>query len=152
MIYRLIIFLILNFASIGLGRFLGGEGPKSDWYANIHTAPWTPPGLVVGLSWTVTLICFSIYLAYLWPLVGNRNLFIGILVLHYILAIIWNPIFFNYQQILGGLLVITALTAVVGFFIYYYWPKMEFKSLIILPYFLWLILATSLNAYVLVKN
>ncbi|WP_034258874.1 TspO/MBR family protein [Aequorivita capsosiphonis] len=152
MVYRLIIFLILNFASIGLGRFLGGEGPKSEWYASMHTAPWTPSGLIVGLSWTVTLICFSIYLAYLWPLVENRNLFIGALVLLYILAIAWNPIFFNYQQVLGGLFVIAALTAVVGFFLFYYWPKMGLKSLLVAAYFLWLLVATSLNAYVLVKN
>lgn len=152
MISRLIIFLILNFTSIGLGRFLGGEGPKSDWYAGMQTAPWTPSGVVIGLSWTVSLICFSIYLAYLWPLVINRNLIIGVLILHYILAIAWNPVFFNYQQVLAGLFIITALTAVVGFFLFYYWPKMELKSLLVVPYFIWLIIATSLNAYILIKN
>ncbi|MBO3099306.1 tryptophan-rich sensory protein [Gelidibacter sp. DF109] len=56
MIYRLILFLILNFASVGLGRFIGGEGPKSEWYVGMNTAPWTPPGFVIGLSWTLILI------------------------------------------------------------------------------------------------
>lgn len=152
MIYRLILFLILNFASIGLGSWLAGKGPRSEWYAGISKAPWTPPGWVFGASWTIIMICFSIYLAYLWPVAESRNLLLGVLILHYILNIAWNPIFFNFHQVLAGLVVIASLTIVVGFFLFYYWPIMEFKSLLVLPYLIWLVIATSLNAYVLVKN
>ncbi len=152
MIYRFILFLILNFASVGISRFLGGEGPKSQWYTGMDTAPWTPSGLVIGISWTVTLICFSIYLAYLWPLLLDKKLFLGVLILHYILSLAWNPTFFYYQQVLGGLFIITALALVVGFFMFYYWEKLESKSLLIVPYFIWLLIAASLNAYVYIKN
>lgn len=152
MIYRLIIFLILNFASIGLGRFLGGEGPKSEWYASINTAPWTPPGWIIGIAWTVLLICFSIYLTYLWSAVENKKLLLGLLILYYILSLVWNPIFFQYQHIVGGMLLITGLAVVVGFITFYYWSDVKLKSLLVFPYFLWLIFATSLNAYILIKN
>lgn len=152
MIYRLIIFLILNFASLGLARFLGGKGPRSEWYIGLNTAPWTPSGIVIGISWTVTMICFSLYLAHLWPLVESKKLLIGILLLHYILSLVWNPIFFQYNQVLTGLLVLTALTLVIGFILFYYWPELKLKSLVIVPYLFWIIIATSLNAYVLLKN
>ena len=152
MIYRFILFLILNFASVGLGRFLGGEGPRSEWYAGIETAPWTPPGLVIGVAWTVVLICFSIYLAYLWPLVENKKLLFSLFILYYILSLVWNPVFFNYHQVLAGLFIITGLTLVVGFFMFYYWSQLAFKSLLVAPYFIWLLIATSLNAYVLLNN
>lgn len=152
MIYRLILFLILNFASVGLGRFLGGEGPKSEWYVGMNTAPWTPPGFVIGLSWTLILICFSIYLSYLWPTVENKKLLLGLLILYYILSLVWNPIFFHYQQILAGLFLIIGLAVVVGFIMFYYWTNVKLKSLLVVPYFLWLIFATSLNAYILIKN
>lgn len=152
MIYRFILFLILNFASIGISRLLGGEGPKSQWYAGIDTAPWTPPGLVIGVAWTVVLICFSIYLAYLWPLVENKKLLLSLLILHYILSLVWNPTFFYYHQVLAGLFIITGLTLVVGFFMFYYWSQLEFKSLLVAPYLIWLAIATSLNAYVLINN
>lgn len=152
MIYRVILFLILNFTLIGLGRLLAGKGPKSEWYANINTAPWTPPGWAIGVSWTVILICFSIYLAYLWPVVENKKLLLGALILHYILSLVYNPTFFYYHQVLSGLFIITSLTLVLGFFLFYYWPKLEMKSLLVAPYFIWMILVTSLNAYVLVKN
>ncbi len=152
MIYRLILFLILNFAAIGLGSVLAGKGPRSEWYATINKAPWTPPGWVFGLSWTVIMICFSIYLAYLWPLVDNKKLLIGVLILHYILNLAWNPTFFQYHQVLAGLFVITALTLLIAFFAFFYWPQLQLKSLLIAPYLIWLVIATSLNAYILLKN
>lgn len=152
MIYRLILFLIINFVSLGLARFLGGEGPKSEWYRALDTAPWTPSVPIIILSWTVTMICFSIYLAYLWPMVSNRKLLLGLLMLHYVLSIIHNPIFFIYQEVLLALLAITALTAVIGFLMIFYWPQLKLKSLIIAPYFIWIAIAASLNAYVFFKN
>lgn len=152
MIYRLIIFLIINFTTLGLGSFMAGKGPRSEWYAGISKAPWTPPGWVFGASWTVIMICFSIYLAYLWPLVEKKDILIGILILHYVLNLAWNPIFFYYHQVLAALFVITALTIVIGFLLVYYWSDLELKSLLIVPYLLWLMIATSLNSYVLFKN
>ena len=152
MIYRLILFLILNFGSIGLGSVMAGKGPRSEWYAGINKAPWTPPGWVFGLSWTVIMICFSIYLAYLWPVVENKKLLVGALILHYILNLAWNPIFFKYHHILVALFVISALTIVIGFFMFYYWADVDFKSLLVAPYLIWLVIATSLNAYVLLNN
>ena len=152
MIYRLTLFLILNFASVGFGRLLGGEGPKYEWYVGINMAPWTPSGLIIGICWTLILICFSVYLSYLWPLVSNRKPLIGLLLLYYILSLAWNPIFFQYQQVLAALFLITGLTVVVGFFMFFYWSNVKLKSLLVVPYFLWLIFATSLNAYILIKN
>lgn len=152
MIYRLILFLILNFGSIGLGSFLAGKGPRSEWYASINKAPWTPPGWVFGASWTLIMICFSIYLAYLWPAVENKKLLIGVLILHYLLNIAWNPVFFHYHQLLAALFIIAALTLVIAFFMFFYWPEVSYKSLLVAPYFIWLLIATSLNAYVLLKN
>lgn len=152
MIYRLILFLILNFASIGLSRFLGGEGPKSAWYLGMNTAPWTPSGIVIGISWTLLLICFSFYLTYLWPTVEHKKLLLGLLVVYYLVSLIWNPLFFQYQQVLTALVLIAGLALLVGFIMVYYWSNLKLKSLLVVPYFLWLLFATSLNVYVIVKN
>lgn len=152
MIYRFIIFLILNFAAIGLSRFMGGEGPKSEWYRALETAPWSPSGWVVGLAWTVVMIGFSLYLAYLWPAVSNKKILVGLLVLHYVLTLSYNPTFFYYQKVLPGLFIISVLTLIIGFIAVYYWKTLELKSVLIIPYFLWMIIATSLNAYILLKN
>ncbi len=152
MIYRLIIFLALNFAALAIGGLFTGQGVPSDWYVELVKAPWTPPGWVFGAAWTTIMICFGVYLALLWPAVENKPLLIGLFVAQWILNVAWNPVFFYYQQVLGGLLLISALTLLVGFFLYRYWPELRYKSLLILPYFVWLMIAASLNAYIFVKN
>ncbi len=152
MILRFIIFLFLNFAALGLGSIFTTAGVSSDWYQSLNQAPWTPPGWVFGAAWTTIMICFAIYLAILWPKVQNKKILISLYVLQWILNVSWNPVFFYLQQISLGLAVISALTIVVGILIVYYWSKIKVKTLWLLPYFLWLLIATSLNAYIVMFN
>jgi tryptophan-rich sensory protein len=152
MIFRLIIFLALNFGALALGGFFTSKGVPSDWYADLNKAPWTPPGWVFGAAWTFIMICFGIYMAYLWPNNENRNLLLGIYILQLILNIGWNPTFFYYHNVLGGLIIISSLTLLVGYLFLAHFPILKLKSLLIAPYIIWLIIATSLNAYILIRN
>src|SRR5690606_7094843 len=102
--------------------------------------------------WTTTMIGFSNYLAYLCPVVANKYLLMGLLALHYLLSLVWNPTLFSYHQVLAGLFVLTALTIVVDCILFFYWPALKIKSLIIAPYLFWIMIATALNAYVFINN
>lgn len=152
MTYRLIIFLLINFGALAIGGFFTGKGVPSAWYEGLEKAPWTPPGWVFGFAWTIIMICFTIYMAYLWPLIENKNLLIILFVVQWILNVSWNPTFFYYHNVLAGLFVIVSLTLLVAFFLFMYWPELRLKSIYILPYLIWLMIATSLNAYILIKN
>ncbi len=152
LIYKIVLFLILNFAALGIGGFLMGEGPMSNWYQSINQAPWTPPGWVFGFAWTTIMICFSFYMSYAWVSESNKNLLITIYTIQWILNVIWNPVFFRYHQTYAALVIIFLLVLVVGYFLWNYKSLLQFKSLLILPYFIWLLIATTLNAYVCFKN
>ena len=152
MILRLIIFLALNFGALAIGGFFTSEAVTADWYVNLNKAPWTPPGWVFGAAWTLIMILFSVYLAYLWPSFENKPLLIGLFALQWILNVGWNPVFFHYHHMLAGLIVITSLTILVGFMLFYFWPEMNNKSFLLAPYLLWLLIATSLNGYTLFNN
>lgn len=152
MIYRILIFLVINFAALGLGSLFTNTGVSSDWYANLNKAPWTPPGWVFGAAWTTIMICFAVYMSYAWDNVTNRNLLVGLFSLQWVLNILWNPVFFKLHAVLMGLIVITSLTILVGYFLFNYWSLLKNKSLLVLPYFLWLLIATSLNAYIFLNN
>jgi len=152
MIVRLIIFIIINFGALAIGSFFTGKGVPSDWYTDLIKAPWTPPGWVFGFAWTTIMICFSIYMAYLWPVAENKNLLITLFIIQLILNVGWNPTFFYYHNILAGIVIISALTILVGFLLLLYWPEQKMKTVFILPYFIWLLIATSLNGYILLKN
>lgn len=152
MIYRLIIFLLINFGALAIGGFFTGKGVASNWYEGLEKAPWTPPGWVFGFAWTIIMICFSAYMAYLWPVIENKNLLITLFIVQWILNVGWNPTFFYYQNILAGLFLIIGLTILIGFFLFFYWPELKLKSIYIIPYVIWLTVATSLNGYILIKN
>jgi tryptophan-rich sensory protein len=150
-IRNLIIFLILNFLALGIGIFLMGEGPSGDYYQTVNKAPWTPPGWVFGAAWTLIMICFSFYMAY-WTNSESDNTVLALFAVQFILNVGWNPLFFNFHMALPALIVILALTVLIGFFLLNNWSLLGTKSLLIAPYFIWLCIATSLNWYILINN
>jgi len=152
MTIRILIFLLINFAALGLGGFLMGNAVSGEWYQNLNKAPWTPPGWVFGAAWTTIMVCFSFYMASAWAAIDNRRLLLALFAVQWLLNVAWNPVFFRFHQVGFGLLIIVALTVLVGYFLIGFLPQLKGKALWVLPYFLWLLVASSLNAYVLVKN
>lgn len=152
MFSRIIIFLIINFGALGIGRKLMGEGATSEWYQSLYKAPWTPPGWSFGVAWTTIMICFAIYMAYVWKIVNNRYYLLILFTIQWFLNVSWPAVFFRFNHILYGLIIIIALTILMGYFLFFYFSQLKTKSLLVLPYVLWLIIATSLNAYIYLKN
>lgn len=152
MALRVIVFIIINFLALGIGGMFTGKGVPSDWYQNLNKAPWTPPGWVFGAAWTLIMVCFAFYMSAAWQSSFNRNVLIGLFVVQFILNVSWNPVFFYYHQALAGLIVISLLTLLVGYFLFGMMPLLKLNALWVLPYFLWLLIATSLNAYIYFKN
>lgn len=152
MIKRIILFLILNFSALAIGGLFTGSGVSSDWYQNLNKAPWTPPGWVFGASWTLIMISFAIYMAYLFKIQSDRKKIIALFSIQWILNISWNPIFFYLQEILFGMISISLLTILITYFLYSFRKQLNIKSLLLSPYLVWLIIATSLNGYILFFN
>lgn len=152
MLLKIIIFLVINFAALGIGSYFTSAAVTAEWYQNLNKAPWTPPGWFFGFAWTSIMILFAVFMAYAWQLSANRNLLIVLFVLQWILNVSWNPIFFKYHQVVFGLFIIVLLTVLMGYFFFAYIPQLKVKTLLVLPYFIWLLVATTLNAYILVKN
>jgi tryptophan-rich sensory protein len=138
--------------ALGIGGLFTSEGVPSDWYQNLIKAPWTPPGWVFGSAWTLIMICYAVYMAYCWKQVDNKSMFLTLFIFQWILNVLWNPVFFKFHLVLAGLIIISILTVLVGIFIIAYFKQFKFYSLLILPYFIWLMIATSLNLYIFIKN
>ncbi|MCX8473209.1 MAG: tryptophan-rich sensory protein [Sediminibacterium sp.] len=152
MIYKLIIFLILNFGALAFGGLFTSNGVSSEWYINLSKAPWTPPGWVFGAAWATIMICFSFYLLNLWSIAEDKRLLILLFSIQWILNVAWNPTFFYYNKVLTSLFIISLLTILIAFMLIYYWQDLKLKSLLIAPYLIWLFIATSLNGYIFFKN
>jgi tryptophan-rich sensory protein len=129
-----------------------GDAVNGKWYTNLNKAPWTPPGWVFGVAWTTIMICFSVYLAYLFNL-RNSKFVIAVYSVAFLLNVSWNYFFFNQHLVSISLLVIIALTLVITyFFISFGDEELSKMKYLLLPYIIWLCIATSLNAYVVLNN
>ena len=146
-----LLFLIINFGGLAIGTSLMNNGPLAEWYTNLNQAPWTPPGIVFGIAWTFIMICFSIYLGHLFIKNYSSKLTIVFLI-QFILNVSWNYIFFNQHFVLFGLITLILLTLL----LFYYFFKLSNKTgkykFLLVPYIIWLCIATSLNLYILIYN
>jgi translocator protein len=147
----LILFLIINFGALALGGFLQGEGPGGVWYQQLQIAPWTPPGWVFGAAWTSIMICLSVYMTAVVKTEKPTTLYI-LFVIQIILNVLWNPLFFKFQLTALSLVVILSLFFVVFAMLLVSVKPMKWQWILLLPYVIWLGIASSLNAYILLKN
>lgn len=147
----IVIFLVINFSALAIGSWLMNDGPRTLWYQNLNKAPWTPPGWVFGVAWSTIMVCFSIYMAYLYQRTSNSKLII-LFCIQLVLNVSWNFIFFNQHLISVGLICILLLTITIGIFLFNNYKTLKLKTMLILPYFIWLCIATSLNAYIVFNN
>ena len=152
MIPRLILFLALNFGALALGGIFAGQGAVSDWYDGLQKAPWTPPGWVFGFAWTTIMICFSIFMSIAWEKINNKKKFVLLFSIQWILNVGWNPSFFYYHNVLFGIIIICSLTLLIAYLLMNYYKTLGSLTFFLLPYLIWLCIATSLNAYILVMN
>lgn len=152
MALKLFIFLILNFLALAIGGFFTGSGVSSEWYQTMNQAPWTPPGWVFGFAWTSIMILFSFYMASVYQIQKDKKGVLLLYALQWILNVSWNPIFFYFKLTGIGLILITLLLFIITVFLTNYYFEMGKKSWLLVPYFVWLLIATSLNAYILIYN
>ncbi|WP_040756694.1 TspO/MBR family protein [Winogradskyella psychrotolerans] len=151
-IYLFILFLIINFGGLALGSWFMGDAITGAWYSNLNKAPWTPPGWVFGATWTLIMICFSAYLSYLFT-IRNSKFVISVYAIAVVLNISWNYLFFN-QQLpnLAFINIILLTLVIIYFFITFGDDRLSRLKYLLLPYIIWLCIATSLNGYVVFNN
>ncbi|MBV7267722.1 TspO/MBR family protein [Winogradskyella luteola] len=150
--YYFIIFLIINFGGLAIGNWFMGDAVTGEWYNNLNKAPWTPPGWVFGFAWTTIMLCFSYYLAELFIERSKVTLWF-VFLFAWLLNMSWNWFFFNQKMVNVGLIVLILLTlTILYFFITFRHDRLKWAKYLLLPYLIWLCIATSLNAYILLNN
>lgn len=152
MILRFILFLIINFGALALGGLFTGQGVPSEWYQTLNKAPWTPPGWVFGAAWTTIMLLLTFYMTSALAKTKQKKTLLVLFTIQWILNVGWNPVFFMHHELFLGLVIIVALTILVAVILFRFYADMKHLSWLLLPYLLWLVIATSLNAYAWLMN
>ena len=157
-------FLALSFV-VAAGGSLATIANVEGWYAEAEKAPWSPPNWVFGPVWTVLYALMAVAAWLVWREGSERRaaggavrralaIYAGQLALN----AIWTPIFFALYPTIGGaalwaaLAVIIALDVAVPLTILAFRPISRLAALLLVPYWLWVLFATTLNWAVATLN
>jgi len=148
----LLILVVLNFSALFVGGLFTADGVISDWYTTLNKAPWTPPGWVFGAAWFTIMILFSFFMTNLYQESANKKMIAGLYALQWILNAGWNPVFFSMRQTEIALIIITALLFLILAFHFIARKQNIAQHFMLSVYSIWLMIATSLNAYIVLNN
>ena len=147
------LFVLLCLIVQVVGSFWTKEGLFT-WYPMIAKPSWTPPNWLFGPVWTILYIMIAIagFLIYRSKKGEKRSqalLFYGI---QLSLNFLWSFLFFSLQSPLLGLIDISLLALFIILTILYTWKVKRSASILLIPYFLWVLYAAGLNASIWFLN
>jgi len=148
----LVAFLAISFAVAALGT-IATAGNVDGWYADAEKAPWNPPSWIFGPAWTLLYTLMSVAAWLVWR---RRREFpvrraLTLYVVQLVLNSIWTPVFFGLYPTAGApalwiaLVIILLLDVVVLLTMLAFWPVNRAAAWLLVPYWAWLLFATTLN-------
>jgi translocator protein len=148
----LLAFLAIAFAVAALGS-LTSIGAVDGWYARVSHAAWTPPNWAFGVVWTIlyTMIAVSGWLVWRERHVMETGVALGLYVVQLVLNAFWTPVFFGGYNLIGlpalwiALVLILVLDLAVAATITSFWHLSRPAALLLVPYLVWILYASSLN-------
>ena len=126
----------------------------NNWYKSLNKAPWTPPSYVFGIVWPILYVLMGISFLLVWK---NKKCFPYCSPLTYFLIqlgfnLIWTTLFFVMKK---PLLALFDICLIIYFAIQTYNRFIKIDRLaayLLVPYLLWLLLAFSMNFYIVLMN
>jgi len=141
--FKLVFSLALVFFVMWLST-AGMDLQNPNWYLELNKPNFYPPSYLFGIVWPILylMIAFS-----LWFLLINTNRFWPLFLFYFQLFLnaSWSYIFVYFELYFVGFLVLTLLSLVLFVMILSYWKISKASSLLLVPYFLWILFATFLN-------
>lgn len=145
---------ILVFQIIGyfIGKMTGDN--ISTWYQTLEKSILSPPDIVFSIVWVILYVMLALVG---WALWLKRNQESGRLVLslygvQMLMNWSWSFIFFSLHFIVVGLYWIIAMTMITLIIILICWKNNKPISILLLPYWFWLLFASYLNWAIWMKN
>ena len=157
----LIAFLAIAYAVAALGAVTTIR-EVDGWYAHAAKAFWTPPNAIFGPVWTVLYALMSVAAWLVWregdrDPAGTRRA-LRLYVVQLVLNALWTPVFFGLFPLAGpvswwiALVIIVALDVAVLVTMLRFWPVRRLAAVLLIPYWAWVLYATTLNVAVAVLN
>ena len=137
-------------AIVVVGSLMGivsNSGFENGWYAALEKPAFQPPGWAFGVMWTTLYTMLGIALAAIWnePSSLLRRTALVLFFVQLALNFAWSPIFFGAQMIDVALVTILVMLILATATANMFRRIRSVAGWLMLPYLLWLCVATALN-------
>jgi tryptophan-rich sensory protein len=148
----LLAFLGVSFAVAAFGS-VTTIGSVNGWYAHAGHVAWTPPNWVFGAVWSVlyTMIAVAGWLVWMQRSSRDVRVPLSLFVAQFVLNALWTPVFFGGYEFLGdaalwaAAVIIITLDLLLAATVAAFWPVSRAAALLLVPYLLWVLYASTLN-------
>lgn len=144
--------LLCEFAGVIGSVFTFGQ--IATWYLALNKPFFTPPNWIFGPVWLALYALMGISLYLVWATGGGKKLKQALQVFGLQLALnsLWSIVFFGAESLLFGLVVIILLWLAILWTIAKFWRIDSRAGWLLVPYIIWVTIATALNAGVWLLN
>ncbi len=117
------------------------------WYHNLYLAPLTPPDWSFSVVWSVlyALIVWSAFLV--WNVASHRYFYFQLIAM-----ILWGYTFWVAHMCFWSFCILGALTFFIVEMMKEFYRYSKLSARLLIPYLLWTVFASYLNAYLFVFN
>ena len=115
------------------------------WYKRIDLPSWTPPNFVFAPVWTLLYGLMGVSVSKIVKAGAPNTNALNLWKVHYVLNLLWAPIFFGFQCLRLGLIINMALISTLLITLKQFLYIDPIAAYLQVPYLLWLIYATKLN-------
>ncbi len=158
-VLMLLVFLAISAAVATFGS-LSTIFNVDGWYADAEKPFWNPPNAVFGPVWTLlyTLMSVAAWLVWLRRRQPGARAALWAYVVQLVLNALWTPVFFGAYPLIGApalwiaLGIILALDVAVLGTLLRFWRLSRRAAWLLVPYWAWVLFATTLNAGLAVLN
>jgi tryptophan-rich sensory protein len=142
------------FAAALIGSIPISIGDGVAWQDSLNKPFFAPPNWAFGPVWTVlfTLMAIALFLVWRkWPS-KQAKLAMGAFGVQLVLNVLWNYVFFGAHLLLGGVIEILVLLVMIATTTVAFYKVDRRAAYLMVPYLLWVCLATLLNAGIWLLN
>jgi tryptophan-rich sensory protein len=117
------------------------------WYAALEKPWWTPPNWLFPIAWSImyALMSAAAFLVWRFAEPGEAVVPLSVYALQLALNALWSPVFFRMRRMGLGYLVVVLLWLAVLATVVLFYPVSYWACVMMLPYLLWVTVASFLN-------
>jgi len=126
-----------------------------DWYITLEKPFFAPPNWIFGPVWIILYFLMGVSLYIVWKdelKSKTRNVFFVVFGIQLILNALWSLLFFGLKSPLLGLIDILILDVMLVVTIFYAKRVSKYAAMLLIPYMVWIIIASVLNYAIMVLN